>query len=491
MENQFVKRIALLVTGLYLSVASFGQISFYKVYSGNGYDKGEGIAQLPDSGFLVTGSSSSFGDAPSQVFLMRLDSMGAFQWSKAYGGIEFEEGKRVMPLPGFGYFLAGTSSSGPSANFDAYVLLTDEAGNLQWETRTDNGAWERVHDAVLMADTSVMIIGETDSTFNGNIDLFAARYDKTGNLIWKQQWGTDHDDFGNAIVSISDTTVLIAGTYYVADSAQNKGYVTKMHIDGSLIWDETYGTQGDYWLNDICTVGTNIKVIGERIKTGKTDRDGYFAHIQSDGTLSYGEEFYSTADTKNGVFTPYTAATDKFFMSEQTINPGIPTFEDGEDAFVSRYNSGLYWDNYGSGYNGVGQDQINDIIPTSDGYAAFVGFHTTYGPGGNSVFVVKIGNDGAFPPTTSNPTIINIVFLEDLVALKSLKVYPNPVNDQLTISIEDTEFDYTLLDASGKLLLTGHAWSAQQLDFSQQSQGVYFLQVSHQSGETAVVKLVK
>ena len=93
MENQFVKHGALLVVGLFLSVASFGQISFYKVYSGNGYDKGEGIAQLPDSGFLVTGSSSSFGDAPSQVFLMRLDSMGAFQWSKAYGGIEFEEGK--------------------------------------------------------------------------------------------------------------------------------------------------------------------------------------------------------------------------------------------------------------------------------------------------------------------------------------------------------------------------------------------------------------
>ena len=178
-------------------------------------------------------------------------------------------------------------------------------------------------------------------------------------------------------------------------------------------------------------------------------------------------------------------------MTEQTINPGIPTFEEGEDVFVSRFNSGLFWDNYGIGYNGVGQDQINDIKPTSDGFAVMVGFHTTYGPGGNSVFVVKLGNDYSFPAPSSNPPIINIVFLEDLVALKSLKVYPNPVNDQLNISIEETEFDYSLLDASGKQLLSGHAWSAQQLDFSQQAQGVYFLQVSHESGETAVVKLVK
>lgn len=490
MENQFIK-FATLVMGLFLSTISFGQTSFYKVYSGNGYDKGEGIAQLPDSGFLVTGSSSSFGDAPSQVFLMRLDSMGVFQWSKAYGGIEFEEGKRVMPVPGFGYYLAGTSSSGSSENFDAYLIFTDEGGNQQWEVRTDQGAWERIHDAVLMADTSVILIGETDSTVNGNIDLFAARYDKTGGLIWKQQWGTDHDDFGNAIVSISDTTVLIAGTYYVADSAQYKGYVAKMHIDGSLIWEETYGSQGDYWLNDICTVGSNIKVIGERIKTGKTDYDGFFAHIQSDGTLSYAEEFYSSENSRNGVFTPYTAAGNKFFMTGQTINPSVPTFEEGEDVFVSRFDSGLYWDNYGIGYNGVGQDQINDIKPTSDGFAVMVGFHTTYGPGGNSVFVVKLGNDYAFPAPSSNPTIINIVFLEDLVALKSLKVYPNPVNDQLNISIDDTEFNYSLLDASGKELLSGHAWSTQQLDFSQQPQGVYFLRVSHESGESAVVKLVK
>ena len=182
MENQLVKQFTFLMMGLFLSVISYGQISFYKVYSGNGYDKGEGIAQLPDSGFLVTGSSSSFGDAPSQVFLMRLDSMGVFKWSKAYGGIEFEEGKRVMPVPGFGYYLAGTSSSGPSGNFDAYLIFTDEAGNQQWEVRTDQGAWERIHDAVLMADTSVILIGETDSTENGNIDLFAARYDKLGGV---------------------------------------------------------------------------------------------------------------------------------------------------------------------------------------------------------------------------------------------------------------------------------------------------------------------
>ena len=56
-------------------------IAFYKSYGGNGYDYGQGVTQLPDSSYAVTGSSSSFFDGPSQAFLLRVDSLGNFLWS--------------------------------------------------------------------------------------------------------------------------------------------------------------------------------------------------------------------------------------------------------------------------------------------------------------------------------------------------------------------------------------------------------------------------
>lgn len=492
MENQLILRAFSLFAGLFLATAAFGQTSFYTVYSGNGYDKGEGIAQLPDSGFLVTGSSSSFEDAPSQIFLMRIDSVGNFKWSHAYGGPESEEGKRVMAVPGFGYYLAGTSMSGPSGNFDAYLVFTNESGVQQWETFTDNGAWERVHDAILLPDTSVFVVGETDSTTNGNTDVFLARYDQLGALLWKKQIGTSGDDVAYGVIPSTDTTVLIAGTWYVADSAQNKAYLAEVHYDGTVQWQHTYGIEGNYQFNDLYKGGGRIKAIGQRIKTGETDHDVYNATTFPDGTLIGAEEFHANGDTRYVSMIQYTAASaGQFFMASQDINPSAPTYPDGEDCYISRYSSGLYWDGYGIGYNGVGQDQVNDMQPTSDGFGVAVGFHTTYGPGGNSVFVVKIGDENYFPQPSSNPTIVNIVFVQELVQLKGLKVYPNPVTDNLSIEVDQQAFDYHLLDASGKQLLNGHCWEQQQLNFSELPQGVYFLQIVHASGEAAVVKVVK
>ena len=87
-------RLSTLFAFVFMTVVGFSQpASFYKVFSGNGYDEAQGLTQLVDSSYLITGSSSSFENAPNQAFLMNLDKQGNYLWSKSYGGSEFEEGK--------------------------------------------------------------------------------------------------------------------------------------------------------------------------------------------------------------------------------------------------------------------------------------------------------------------------------------------------------------------------------------------------------------
>ena len=164
MELNLIFRLLLVMIFFPISVGA--QASFYKCFSGNGYDRGEGVVQLADSSYLITGSSSSFEDSPSQAFLLHIDKTGNYMWSNAYGGPEFENGRRVMAVDGYGYFIAGASSSGASGDFDAWISFINEAGNQQWEQHLDLGAHEWVNDAVLLADSSVLIIGETDSPGN-------------------------------------------------------------------------------------------------------------------------------------------------------------------------------------------------------------------------------------------------------------------------------------------------------------------------------------
>jgi len=492
METKLTGKL-LLVVLLLAALPVTGQTSFYRVFSGNGYDKGEGACQLPDSSFLITGTSSSFEEAPSQVFLMHIDSAGTFLWSKAYGGSESEEGKRVMAVPGYGYYVAGTSSSSGSGDFDNYLFFTDESGDQQWQVFTDNGGWERIHDAELLPDTTIFTVGETDSNTTSNPDVFLVRYSKTGAVLWSNQLGSDHEDIAYACERASDTTVLVAGTYYVADSLQNKGWLAMIRIsDGSVLWQKMYGVKGDYQFNDVSLFNGQVKAVGERVETGQSEHDTYDVITDiADGNLLLSEESLQPGDNRIVSCVQYQPGPNgKFFIGMQTINPFTPTFEDGEDAQIHRYTEYLYWDNYGTSYSGVGQDQFNQMIRTSDGFALAVGFHTTYGPGGNSVMVVKIGDDQYFPPLTTN-VVYDILNLEELTVLKDIRVYPNPVNEQLFVHVPGESFTYVLADATGKQLSAGAAYGDEVIDFSGQRAGFYFLQVRHESGETALMKIVK
>ena len=494
MEIKLIQRLFLVLL-LFAALPVSGQISFYKVFAGNGYDRGEGACQLPDSSYLVTGSSSSFEEAPSQAFLMHIDSNGTFLWSHAYGGTESEEGKRVMAVPDFGYYIAGTSSSSGSEDFDNYLIFTDTGGNKLWEVFTDNGGWERIHDAELLADTSVFTVGETDSNATSNPDIFLVRYDKLGNVIWSKQYGSDQEDIAYACEIASDTSVLVGGTYYVADSLQNKAYLAMIHIeDGSVIWEKTYGVEGNYRFNDFTLLSGDIKAVGERIKTGKTDHDVFNVIAHMDGVLTGTEEHYEGDDARYTACVQYQPGNfGKLFITTQRIDLAIPssTYPEGEDVLINRHDSGLYWNFYGSGYSGVGQDQVNQMIRTSDGFAFVVGYHTTYGPGGNSVMLVKIGDDNYFPPATTNPPIYDIVNVEELTALKSLQVYPNPVGNELQIKLDGEAFSFVLVDATGKQVFSGEAFAHQSLDFAQQSSGIYYLNIRHASGEATTVKIVR
>ncbi|MBK6526058.1 MAG: hypothetical protein IPG07_11245 [Crocinitomicaceae bacterium] len=61
-------------------------IHFLKSYGNSGYDYGRDIKQTPDSGYIATGSSSSFVGANADLFLLKIDSLGNFKWSYNYGG---------------------------------------------------------------------------------------------------------------------------------------------------------------------------------------------------------------------------------------------------------------------------------------------------------------------------------------------------------------------------------------------------------------------
>ncbi|HLV42960.1 MAG TPA: hypothetical protein VKY37_11825, partial [Brumimicrobium sp.] len=168
MEN--LKKIILLFICMVPLVGST-QITFFNKYTSGPFDTGNGIAQLPDSSYAVTGSSDGFNDDSGQAFLMLIDSTGNHLWTKDYGGAGDDIGVRVIHVPNDGFFIAGYTGSTLEGDFDFVVYKTDEQGDLQWEKRYGGPNWEKLRDAKLLADGGLILVGQVEGPTTDGVDM--------------------------------------------------------------------------------------------------------------------------------------------------------------------------------------------------------------------------------------------------------------------------------------------------------------------------------
>jgi hypothetical protein len=175
-------QILIKIAFLLLPIMSIGQISFYKHYADNGFDFAQGVVQLEDSSYVITGSSGSYA-SHSEAFLMHVDSTGNWLWSNHYGGPETDWGQRVLYKKNFGYFIAGYSNSFGIGDYDFYLVKVDENGQEEWSNTYGSDGWDKVMDAVMLRDTGVVMIGERQNGSYG-LDMYIVRTDKNGDTLW-------------------------------------------------------------------------------------------------------------------------------------------------------------------------------------------------------------------------------------------------------------------------------------------------------------------
>lgn len=478
----FIKyQFLLLILILCVSFITFGQTDFYKIYTNNGTDFGEGIVQLEDSSYVITGCSSSFKDGPSQAFLLKIDSLGNRIWSKDYGGLESEGGRRVMYKKNVGFYIAGYTNSIGNGGFDNYLVKTDESGNFLWQKSYGGPGWEKVNDAVLLADTSIIMVGQTNSGTAGNNDIYIVKTDKNGDTLWTKRMGGLGEDLATSIRILNGSTVIIGGEIYVSDSLKQKAYLVCLNVNGTIQWEHYYGNDGDYKINDLCIVGTEINIIGYRKNKIPNDYDGYSAKVGITGNFIY-EFAYSSPNMESYEQISQYLTVDKLFIAYNQINSG--TYTGGKDLYLGRFRGDLVYDNHELGISSYGDDIPGQIIPTNDGGVILVGYNSNFGAGSNNVFVTKVGSNDVYPSTTGIPFPNSLVKLEEILSSDKdlFSIYPNPTNGDFKIELpKGFEGKVEIRDLSGKLVYgeTVHSESSQNLQMKCQNieNGNYFISI--------------
>ena len=96
-----------------------GNQQWSKTFGGSGFDFGYSVQQTADGGFIIAGMTSSFGAGGYDVYLIKTDGSGNQQWSKTFGGSDYDYGYSVQQTADGGFIIAGDTDS-----FGAGGLLT-------------------------------------------------------------------------------------------------------------------------------------------------------------------------------------------------------------------------------------------------------------------------------------------------------------------------------------------------------------------------------
>jgi hypothetical protein len=220
---------------------SSGDTLWTRTYGGRSDDYGYSVQQTSDGGYIVAGTTYSFGAGGYDIYLIKTDASGDTLWTRTYGGANDDEGYSVQQTLDSGYIVAGYTISFGAGSADVYFIKTDASGDTLW-TRTYGGTkWDEGLSAQQTSDGGYITTGWTFSFDDTLGNVYLIKTDAAGDTLWTRTYGGTGLDHGYSVQQTSDGGYIVAGGTYSYGAGNNDVYLIKTDASGDTLWTRTYG----------------------------------------------------------------------------------------------------------------------------------------------------------------------------------------------------------------------------------------------------------
>ena len=424
---------------LVLSISSF-QICFSqtpdtlwtKMLGGNEDEYGFYSEQTSDGGYIITGTTESFGVGYDDVWLVKTNSSGDTLWTKTYGGSNYDEGDCVHQTNDGGYIVfAETGSFNPNF-YRVWLIKTDADGDTIWTKLFGNNQNYYIESGLELPGIGYIFLGFTKVDAADPEDILLVKINLSGEINWTKTYGGTDRDLPSSIYQTGDGGFIISGSTKSLSAGDFDAWLIRADSDGNLIWTKKYGGTGyDLGWDARQTDDDGFIVAGLTASFGhmnnyvdawliKTDYNGdtlwtkTFGGLDHDGALSV----LQTSDA-GYIFTGYYSLEG--YESDVWV---VKTDEDGN----------IQWS---KNYGGIFFDMGRLINPTSDGGYIISGEYYSVTANSRDIWLLKIGPDPNDVEKDEKAPIPETIVLK--------QNYPNPFNPSTTIEFGIPESQFITL----------------------------------------------
>jgi len=302
-----------LVTGYFRDIATFGQgeagetvltsaggkdifvakyntdgtLAWVNQAGGAAFAEASGIVVHSGGAAVITGLSSDtvifgLGEANETTlggsggFLAKYNADGTLAWAKRTGSLGISVATFSDDSIAVAGIFEGTATFGPGESNEtiltpggSFIARYNTDGTLAWAKRIVSAGT----DVATLSDDSMVLAGhfsgsmtfgageanQTVLTSAGELDIFVARYDADGTLVWAKRAGSADGDFNGdlakSIAVLSDDSMLLTGSFEgaavfgpseanettVVSAGLGDIYIAKYNVDGTLAWVKRAG----------------------------------------------------------------------------------------------------------------------------------------------------------------------------------------------------------------------------------------------------------
>jgi hypothetical protein len=313
-----------------------GNVQWTRTIGGRSWDEARSIIQSIDGGYVVAGGTSSFGAGGRDIYVVKLDSSGNVQWTKTIGGGGEDIANSIIQSRDGGYVVAGYTASFGAGGCDIYVVKLDSSGNVEWTKTIGGGSWDEARSIIQSNDGGFVVAGWTSSFGAGSFDMYVVKLDSSGNVQWTRTIGGSSNEVANSIIQSRDGGYVVAGYTASFGAGSFDIYVVKLDSSGNVQWTKTIGGGSD-------------------------------------------EEAWSIIQSRDG----------GYVVAGYTASFGAGSF----DMYVVKLDSSgnVQWTET---IGGSSNEEAHSIIQSSDGSYVVAGYTSSFGAGGDDMYVVKMTPSG-------------------------------------------------------------------------------------------------
>src|SRR4030067_2815151 len=99
---------------------------------GSPADDGAYTVAISNDGYALGGSTNSSGQGQTDAWLVITDSDGSVKFNRTYGGFFAEVAYSIATTNDGGYVLAGSTTSYGAGKADVWLVKVDSLGNMEW-----------------------------------------------------------------------------------------------------------------------------------------------------------------------------------------------------------------------------------------------------------------------------------------------------------------------------------------------------------------------